>query len=244
VNVRTSSGARRLLRVAEVVLWAVAAVLVGCYAYVYLDRTVYQAFQAWSFDRALEHKPAPVLGFVLDAIEGRGTASSVPVSKDSGNAFPHPAAEALTGRGVLPAGAPIGRIEIPRVGVRAMIVNGTSAACLRRAVGHIEGTPLFGSAGNVGLAGHRDTFFRGLRNISKGDRIQVRTLQGVFVYVVESTEVVSPTDVQVLDASVRPMLTLVTCFPFDYVGSAPSRFIVRASEETAQAVRPRPPPGS
>ncbi len=240
----TSSGARRTLWAVEAVLWLVAAVLLGCYAYVYLDRTVYQAFQAWSFDRALEHKPAPVLGFVLDVIEGRGAASSVPVSKDSGNAFPRPAPEALPRRGALPAGTPIGRIEIPRVGVRAMIVNGTSAACLRRAVGHIEGTPLFGSAGNVGLAGHRDTFFRGLRHISKGDRIEVRTLQGVFVYVVESTEVVPPTDVQVLDASVRPTLTLVTCFPFDYVGSAPSRFIVRASEETTQAVRPRPPRGS
>jgi sortase A len=169
----------------------------------------------------------------------------MPASKDSGTRFAWPKAPgAARERQSLAAGAPIGRIEIPRVGVRAMIVNGTTDRDLRRAVGHIEGTPLFGSGGNVGLAGHRDTFFRGLRDIRRGDRIEVRTLQGTYLYTVDATEIVLPNDTEVLNASGRPTLTLVTCFPFDYVGSAPRRFIVEASEVAGPVVTPRPPRGS
>jgi sortase A len=99
---------------------------------------------------------------------------------------------------------------------------------LRHAVGHIPGTPLPGQQGNVGLAGHRDTFFRGLRNIQKDDEITLTTLHGSYRYRVDSTRIVRPEDTKVLAATADDFLTLVTCYPFYFVGPAPKRFIVRA----------------
>ena len=99
---------------------------------------------------------------------------------------------------------------------------------LRRAVGHIRGTPLPGQRGNVALAGHRDTFFRGLRDIRVNDEITLTTLSGSYNYRVDSTKVVKPEETEVLEDDGDDILTLVTCYPFNFVGSAPSRFIVRA----------------
>jgi sortase A len=98
-------------------------------------------------------------------------------------------------------------------------------------VGHIPGTALPGDSGNVGLAAHRDTFFRRLRDIRPDDEIVLTTPDGTFRYTVEGTKVVEPGDVWVLDPTEEPALTLVTCYPFTYVGSAPQRFIVRAPLE-------------
>ncbi len=125
-------------------------------------------------------------------------------------------------------GSLIGRIEIPRLGLSVMVVEGTSDATLRRAVGHIPGTALPGQPGNVGISGHRDTYFRPLRNIRKNDIITLTTVLGECRYRVVSTKVVGPYDVAVLDPSGNEILTLVTCYPFYFVGSAPERFIVRA----------------
>ena len=122
----------------------------------------------------------------------------------------------------------LGRIEIRTVGVAAMILEGTNDVALRRAVGHIPGTALPGQKGNVAIAGHRDTFFRGLRNVHRGDAITLTTLRGSYRYQVDSTEVVDPHDAEVLDESDDATLTLITCYPFYFVGSAPRRFIVRA----------------
>ncbi len=122
----------------------------------------------------------------------------------------------------------IGRIEVPRLGVSVFVVEGAGSTALRRAVGHISGTALPGSPGNVGISGHRDRFFRPLRNIRPNDIITVTTLLGEFRYRVVSTRIVNPDDVWVLDKSGDQILTLVTCYPFYFVGSAPSRFIVRA----------------
>ena len=109
-----------------------------------------------------------------------------------------------------------------------MVREGADSGTLRKAIGHIPGTALPGNAGNVGLAGHRDTFFRALRDIEKDDTIDFETDSGTFRYAVQSTRIVSPRDVSVLTASSGRTLTLVTCYPFYYVGSAPKRFIVRA----------------
>ena len=122
----------------------------------------------------------------------------------------------------------IGRIEIPRLGVSTIIKEGDDARTLDLAVGHIRGTALPGGRGNIGLAGHRDTFFRRLQHIETGDVIRLVAPEGTFTYLVERRQVVSPKDVWVLDATAEPSLTLVTCFPFSYVGTAPERFIVRA----------------
>jgi len=132
----------------------------------------------------------------------------------------------------LPAieGNAIGEMEVPRVGLNAVFVQGDSPKILRRAVGHISETALPGEPGNVVLTAHRDTFFRPLRNIRSGDTIELETLDGEFAYQVDWTQVVSPSDVEVLQASGENTLTLVTCFPFYFVGPAPKRFIVRAHQ--------------
>ncbi len=122
----------------------------------------------------------------------------------------------------------IGRIKIPRVGVSAIVLHGVGKKTLRRGVGHIPGTPLPVQDGNVGLAGHRDSFFRALKDIRKDDKIELTTLDGTFQYQVEWTKIVLPEETGVLADEGTPSLTLVTCYPFYYVGSAPKRFIVRA----------------
>ena len=148
--------------------------------------------------------------------------------------FQHAAIEHLptgTSRGVGPpafAGGVIGRLEISRVGISVIVVEGTSDSTLRRAAGHISGTALPGEPGNVGIAAHRDTLFRPLQGIGIDDVITLSALGGEFRYRVVSTNVVSPSDVAVLNPADREMLTLVTCFPFYFIGPAPNRFVVRA----------------
>jgi sortase A len=127
-------------------------------------------------------------------------------------------------------GDAIGEIDIPRLGVSVMVVEGDSEEILQRAVGHVAGTALPAEMGNVVLAGHRDTFFRPLKRVRVGDAITLKTRQRAFDYLVESTAVVPPTDLRVLESTGGRTLTLITCFPFSYIGSAPDRFIVRARE--------------
>ena len=105
---------------------------------------------------------------------------------------------------------------------------GIESASLLRGVGHIEGTAVPGGLGTLGLAGHRDTYFRPLRHILAGMDIRVTDASGTYHYEVDSTEIVLPEQVDVLSIRSRPELTLVTCYPFDYIGAAPKRFIVHA----------------
>lgn len=125
-------------------------------------------------------------------------------------------------------GEAVGELQIPRLALRAVILQGDSPQVLSRGVGHLPNTPMAGEQGNVGLAGHRDSFFRSLGQIRTGDLITLRTSKGEFDYQVESTLIVSPENTEVLASSERSELTLVTCFPFNYVGAAPHRFVVRA----------------
>ena len=124
----------------------------------------------------------------------------------------------------------IGRIEIPRLLLSVIVAEGIDKTTLRRAVGHIPGTALPGQPGNVGLAGHRDTFFRPLKDLRIKDEVQISTLRGNFTYEVESLRVVEPENVGVLAQSAKNVLTLVTCYPFYYFGPAPQRWIVRARQ--------------
>jgi sortase A len=126
----------------------------------------------------------------------------------------------------------IGLLDIPRLGLSVVVVEGAGATTLRRAAGHIPGTALPGEPGNAGISAHRDTFFRPLRDIRENDVITFSTLVGEFRYRVVSTKIVSPSDVAVLDPSGTEILTLVTCYPFYFVGAAPDRFIVRAERVT------------
>jgi sortase A len=122
----------------------------------------------------------------------------------------------------------VARLEAPSVGLAATVIEGSSDRMLARAAGHVEYTALPGEAGNVGIAGHRDTTFRAVRRLQTGDPLTLRTAKGVFHYKIERTFIVRPTDVYVLDPTDTPSLTLVTCYPFTFIGHAPKRYIVRA----------------
>jgi sortase A len=119
-------------------------------------------------------------------------------------------------------------LRIPRIGLEVPVLAGTDDWTLNRAVGHIEDTAKPGTDGNSGIAGHRDGFFRGLKDIGPGDTIELETLGTVQRYRVERTWIVLPEEVSVLDPTPTRAITLVTCYPFYFIGSAPQRFIVRA----------------
>jgi sortase A len=125
----------------------------------------------------------------------------------------------------------LGRIEIPRLGMKVAILEGTTSQTLRLGVGHIKGTAGPGERGNIGIAGHRDTFFRDLKGIRASDEIQIQTATSLSRYVVDWVRVVSPDDIAVLDPSDGSFITLVTCYPFRFIGAAPERFVVRAHKE-------------
>ena len=188
----------------------------GYVGFVLCDTWLFQAYQSWRFERAL--KDAQTVA------RTNQPPASTPLPAQA--AADRARAERFGIDGL--AGSPLGRIEISSIGLAAMIMEGTDHRTLRRAVGHIPGTPLPGQPGNVVITGHRDTFFRGLRNIHKDDEITLTTLNGTYGYRVDFTEVVGPQDIAVLDHSEDAILTLVTCYPFYYVGPAPRRFIVRA----------------
>jgi sortase A len=127
-----------------------------------------------------------------------------------------------------PAGPALAVLAIPKIRLEVPVLDGTDDFTLNRAVGLIEGTARPGEAGNAAIAGHRDGFFRGLKEVGPGDAITLRTRAGPRDYVVKTVRVIGPEDVSVLDETPTDVLTLVTCYPFYYVGKAPQRFIVRA----------------
>lgn len=139
-------------------------------------------------------------------------------------------------------GGLIGVLEIPRLGLSSVVDEGVDRKTLLVAVGHVPGTAFPGNRGNVALAGHRDTFFRELGQLHTGDDISLMTLQGAYRYRVESTRIVDPSAREVLDSSAagESTLTLITCYPFHYIGPAPRRFIVVAKQqgEPAHGVAP------
>lgn len=194
---------RRGVRRLERLLLILGIASLGYYGYVSAETALYQSIENRELDAILASAPPP-------------------------QAATHTASPAR--RKAAPAtGTPMGRIEIPRLGVSAVIRAGSDARTLRLAVGYIPGTALPGEGGNIGLAAHRDTFFRRLRDIRADDEIRLVTPDGTFSYAVERTNIVRPRDTWVLDRTLESTLTLVTCYPFTYVGSAPQRFIVRAA---------------
>jgi sortase A len=127
------------------------------------------------------------------------------------------------------ADVPLAILKIPKINLEVPVFNGTDDQELDRGVGRILGTAQLGQVGNLGIAGHRDSFFRGLKEIRLGDLVQLNHLEGIDEYAVSKIQIVHPDDVSVLDPTPAPTLTLVTCFPFYYRGSAPKRFVVTAS---------------
>jgi sortase A len=200
---------RSILRWTQFVLLAGAVSLLAYCGFILMDTWIFQKQERLQLERVLTDRQ--------EANGGARRSAAVGSPKDPPQAA---------------AGSLIGRIDIPRLGVSVIVMEGNSRKTLRRAVGHIPGTALPGRPGNVGISGHRDTFFRPLRNIRQNDIITLTTLFGEYRYRVVSTKVVDLYDVAVLNPSVNEILTLVTCYPFYFVGSAPDRFIVRAERVT------------
>ena len=206
---------------------------VGAYEYSIAESWLYQTYDNYRLDAATRGQQTSVLGltqYLLDTVEGRSSdrmpETIIEPNGVGGSVQPH--VDGLGPR--LSLNDPVGSIEIPRVEVNTVINEGVDTTTLRRAAGHVPGTALPGQNGNVAIAAHRDTFFRGLRSIEKNDLIRVRTPQGSYEYRVRSTEIVKPSDVHVLNAHGNRELTLITCYPFTFVGHAPSRYIVHADQ--------------
>jgi sortase A len=196
-----------------------ATICLGIYGYAYLERILYQTYEGWSFDRTTARSTSPVVQYHEATMVGDVV---------SGPQRSMPPSEAVSPSSI------VGRLSVPRLHLSAMVREGIDGKTLQLAVGHIPLTALPGEAGNVGVAGHRDTFFRGLKDLRATDEIQFSTSTGNFSYEVESLMVVEPDNVEVLAASSTNTLTLVTCYPFSYIGSAPKRFIVKARQVSPQ----------
>ena len=198
---------KRLLKWGQRAFFACAILLLGYTGFALVDAWIFQRRESRELDRLLRDRQ------VASQTKPQPGASTAPKL-----------ALAVAADGL------IGRIEIPRLLLSAVVVEGVDKITLRRAVGHIPGTALPGHAGNVGLAGHRDTFFRSLKDVKIKDEVQLATLAGNFNYEVESLRVMDPDNVGVLAPSGHNVLTLVTCYPFYFVGPAPQRWIVTARQ--------------
>ncbi len=209
---------RSILRWTQRLLLAAGLALLAWCAYVLLDARNFQQAEDRRLDRLLS---------VSQETSPRTPQTSPPAAPP----VPLPPAR---------ADGLIGRLDIPRLALSAVVIEGVGASALRRAVGHIPGTALPGQPGNVGISGHRDTFFRPLRNIRRDDAVTLTTVLGEFRYRVVSTSIVRPDNIAVLNPTENQILTLVTCYPFYFVGPAPSRFIVRAERVAGTSPAPRP----
>lgn len=204
------------LKLLERLLLVIGLICLAYYGYVSAESALYQAYETRELDAIL-----------AGAATDRTAETTVWVAP------PRPATPATPATPPAPrprpaTGSTLGRLEIPRLGVSAIVRAGSDARTLRLAVGHIGGTALPGEPGNIGLAAHRDTFFRRLGEIRQNDLVRLVTREGTFTYTVHATGIVEPRDTWVLNQTGEPALTLITCYPFRYVGSAPQRFVVRA----------------
>jgi sortase A len=202
---------RRAWAWVERALLAIGVACLGVYGFATLDARRYQDEQRTAFETRAAARPAD------------------PVAANN-----PPAARETIAPAVIEAvetGTLLGMLDVPRLKLSTPVVEGDDEETLSKAVGHLPDTPLPWQAGNSAVAAHRDTLFRPLKDIVVGDEIRFRLPAGEIRYRVTRTSIVNPEDVSVLDPGPRDMLTLITCYPFYYVGHAPQRFIVHAERE-------------
>ena len=240
MRIRTRTPLSRLRRWIETLLLVAGIAGVTAYVGSRAIPAVWQDWESWTFDRNVHGENATVGEYLEDraARMMHAIQAWTGIKKPVEQAHPTPPRPAPHRRRAIPENGVIGRLTIPRLSLSVMVREGVASKTLSLAAGHIPGTALPGDRGNVAVAGHRDTLFRGLKDIRKDDVIEFQTLDGRFDYEVGSTEIVTPKDVGVLQPGRQDELTLVTCYPFYYVGSAPDRFIVKAREiaEAPQAL--------
>lgn len=226
---------RTLLPWLEGALWTLAAVCLFAVAWSWTDARAYQQRADRALDRAIAAAPADE-GRSAAATDGTPAvpAGEMPTLESGAASAEEGSPAALSGH---PAGVPAGegeplaRILVPRFDLSAVVAEGTGSRVLQRAVGHLATSAPPGGDGNVVLAAHRDTFFRPLEHILPGDEVVLESPAGRHLYRVEWTRVVEPTATHVAEDAGYPALTLVTCYPFRWVGTAPLRFIVRARRQ-------------
>jgi sortase A len=226
------------LRVLKALLLIVGLLGIGYYGYTLCDEYIYQAYENWAFDQQIAGhgsvafsdyvRAQTPFGFLL------GTKVTAPVKS-----IPKPVPVVPNVIAPPPEGALLGRVEINRLHLSAIVRQGVDAKMLALAVGHVPSTALPGQVGNFAIAAHRDTLFRALKDIRKDDQVSFQSTDGTYSYQVLATKIVKPTDISVLnsnggglipgaDGNHDKLLTMITCYPFYYVGSAPNRFIVEA----------------
>jgi len=231
----------------EKLLLLAGVIALGVWIWSMASHAVFQQWESFVFDRKVRGEPATIAEYIA---ENSGKIATdlrawLGFAATPAPPMPRPHLGPAARQPFLTTEPIVGRLTIPRLHLTAMVREGADENTLGLTLGHIPGTALPGQRGNVGVAGHRDTLFRGLREVTKNDLILFETFAGNYVYQVENTEVVKPQNVSVLNASVSPELTLVTCYPFHYVGPAPDRFIVKARQipqsqtEPELSVRPR-----
>jgi sortase A len=235
-------------RFIERCLLLAGVVMLGVWAWSEVRYALWQDWGNWVFDRKLHHQSTTTADYLTEKadyliekkdqlyaqLRARLGLPAIPTRSPSSNdnpSFDRPSPVAP--QPSIEHNALIGRLTIPRLHLSAAVREGAEEDTLALALGHIPATALPGQKGNVGIAGHRDKLFRGLREIRPNDRIEFETLAGKYVYEVGSLQIVKPSNVAVLKAGNSPELTLVTCYPFNYIGSAPDRFIVKARQLTS-----------
>jgi sortase A len=216
----------RTLWIAEALLLIAGSVLAGWFLWAKVTAEVDQSWAKYELSATLRGVKPTIGGYLKQFVSGEDLQPKPEQKVES----PTPPATQPPPPITLSRGDTVGRIEIPRLSISAIVRHGVDKQTLRRAVGHVPETPLPGQPGNTGLAAHRDTHFRNLKGMKVGDLVRVVTPRGEFEYKVESLKIVLPKNVEVLDPTPEPALTLVTCYPFNYIGSAPKRFIVRAKQ--------------
>jgi sortase A len=208
--------------------------MIGVWAWSEVRYTVSQDWGNWAFERELRQQPASTPEYLKEKSDRliarvREWLRLRPEPAPPPSALNEPSPE-KTVKTSPETNALLGRLSIPRLHLSATVREGADEETLAVALGHIPATALPGRPGNVGIAGHRDKLFRNLKDVRQNDLIELQTLSGDYSYQVESTQIVKPTDVSVLKAANFSELTLVTCYPFYFVGAAPDRFIVKARQ--------------
>jgi sortase A len=212
-----------VLRIAQRILVSLGVILLGFYAIARIGGIVTSQAAMRSFEESKA------------SAESSGNSNDPQVDYSLWSAVRIKAYKASLKR---PSTPPLAVLKVPKVHIVAPVMDGIGDLALNMGVGRIPGTARPGERGNVGLAGHRDGFFRGLKDVVKGDTIELVTTRKTDVYVVDAVDIVNPRDVNVLRAGATPSITLVTCYPFYFVGSAPQRYIVHASlKEVSSAAK-------
>jgi sortase A len=232
------------LRIFQILLLILGLCALGYYGYSLADQYIYQSYENWAFDQQIAGhsgvtfsdylRQRTPFGFLVGSAPARSAMSTKTATPAVPEQVPARPAE----------GSLLGRVEIPRLNLSAIVREGVDNKTLSTAVGHIPSTALPGQAGNFAIAAHRDTLFRALKDIRRGDSVTFQSSGGTYTYEVVATKIVIPSDVSVLrsdgggiippnDPPAQPsdtghLLTMITCYPFYYVGSAPKRFIVEA----------------